>query len=431
MGRSARKAALRAAALAATTTTQLPLASFATSAELSSGAQFNGDRVVLPLYCAIRSQKKHLITTGFFFLLQGFSSLVCSRVCPTAFCTEYYIDGQRFRAVVDTGSPFLMVDGYFDSRGTSSGVFLNDEQSVPLNDMSGEMYGGQDVDVEWRRGSLRLAGCTRAASSRRAYSSTASAAHAPAHVDDSQKWRRSVRADQLWRGAYVSGQRRRRRHLFGLGKETASRIAYDRHFSEQTDVRAAAPAAAHTHAPSPLPSHLFFFMLTCHCGRASSRVAQIQSMEFDFVRRTLTLARRPLLGRGTDAIPLIDLRPLGAPVATYALKVKRLVANGQEMPLKGPVVAVVDTGTTGLVISDSLYDSDEFPLPGTRCAARVSSYTPTSLISFPRIAILLLTYTLSSFVSCLQARPCASLTSRSRQRAQDHHIEREPQTAER
>ena len=87
-------------------------------------------------------------------------------------------------------------------------------------------------------------------------------------------------------------------------------------------------------------------------------------MEFDFVRRTLTLARRPLLGRGTDAIPLIDLRPLGAPVATYALKVKRLVANGQEMPLKGPVVAVVDTGTTGLVISDSLYDSDEFPLPG-------------------------------------------------------------------
>ena len=102
-------------------------------------------------------------------------------------------------------------------------------------------------------------------------------------------------------------------------------------------------------------------------------------MEFDFVRRTLTLARRPLLGRGSDAIPLIDLRPLGAPVATYALKVKRLVANGQEMPLKGPVVAVVDTGTTGLVISDSLYDSDEFPLPGTRCAARVSSYTPTSL----------------------------------------------------
>ena len=72
MGRSARRAALRAAALAATTTTQLPLASFATSAELTSGAQFNNDRIILPLYCAgSGAQKKHLITTGFFFLLRA------------------------------------------------------------------------------------------------------------------------------------------------------------------------------------------------------------------------------------------------------------------------------------------------------------------------------------------------------------------------
>lgn len=32
--------------------------------------------------------------------------------------------------------------------------------------------------------------------------------------------------------------------------------------------------------------------------------------------------------------------------------------------LQRPCYAVVDTGTTGLVISDSLYDSDELPLPG-------------------------------------------------------------------
>jgi len=38
--------------------------------------------------------------------------------------------------------------------------------------------------------------------------------------------------------------------------------------------------------------------------------------------------------------------------------------NGAVVELSRPCVAVVDTGTTGLVISDSLYDSDELPLPG-------------------------------------------------------------------
>ena len=71
-----------------------------------------------------------------------------------------------------------------------------------------------------------------------------------------------------------------------------------------------------------------------------------------------------MLGPRADAIPLVDLRPLGAPVASYAVRVHKLIANGEEMPLTRPCVAVIDTGTTGLVISESLYDSDEFPLPG-------------------------------------------------------------------
>ena len=35
--------------------------------------------------------------------------------CGGAYCTEYSVDGQRFRAVVDTGSPFLLVDGSCDA----------------------------------------------------------------------------------------------------------------------------------------------------------------------------------------------------------------------------------------------------------------------------------------------------------------------------
>lgn len=63
-------------------------------------------------------------------------------------------------------------------------------------------------------------------------------------------------------------------------------------------------------------------------------------------------------------MPLVDLRPLGAPVAPYACKVDRLLVNGVVVPLSRTTVAVLDTGTTGMVISDSLYGSEELPLPG-------------------------------------------------------------------
>ena len=90
----------------------------------------------------------------------------------------------------------------------------------------------------------------------------------------------------------------------------------------------------------------------------------IKSLRFDFRRgkEELTLARRPLLG--LDAVPLVDLRELGSPLAQYACRVERLVVNRRQVDLQRPCYAVVDTGTTGLVISDSLYDSDELPLPG-------------------------------------------------------------------
>ena len=55
--------------------------------------------------------------------------------------------------------------------------------------------------------------------------------------------------------------------------------------------------------------------------------------------------------RSADAVRTIDLRPRGAPVATYAAKVQRLCVNGQEVALDRPVVAVIDTGTTGVSVS--------------------------------------------------------------------------------
>ena len=38
-------------------------------------------------------------------------TVVPMSLCGGGYCALYKIDGQRFRAVLDTGSPFLVVDG--------------------------------------------------------------------------------------------------------------------------------------------------------------------------------------------------------------------------------------------------------------------------------------------------------------------------------
>jgi len=245
----------------------------------------------------------------------------------SAFCTEYYIDGQRFRAVVDTGSPFLLVDGSVTSTFERWGRFLGDDVSVPLGDFSGEAFGGQDVDVEWRRGSLRLAGYLNARVAARNLWDRVRGARAGA-------WTTPSASDAIFEPINFGVVRRYEGRMgggaiyLGLAKDRGKRMRPT--FLEQTD---------------------------------------IQSLQFDFIRRTLTLARRPMLGPRADAIPLVDLRPLGAPVGAYALAVHRLLCNGKELPLARKAVAIIDTGTTGLVISDSLYDSDEMPLPGAAVRA--------------------------------------------------------------
>ena len=77
----------------------------------------------------------------------------------------------------------------------------------------------------------------------------------------------------------------------------------------------------------------------------------ICSLCFDFRELTLKLSRRPLIAG--DAIPLLDLRELGAPIAQYACVVSRLLVNGVPTALERPCVAVIDTGTTGLVHSSA------------------------------------------------------------------------------
>ena len=84
--------------------------------------------------------------------------------------------------------------------------------------------------------------------------------------------------------------------------------------------------------------------------------SQIAAMRFDFLQRRLELAPSALIPRSVDALRMLDLRLAGAPVSNYAVRVARLVVNGEVVRLSRPLVAVIDTGTTGASISDDLFD---------------------------------------------------------------------------
>lgn len=266
-----------------------------------------------------------------------------------AFCTEYFVGGKRFRAVVDTGSPFLLVNGIRNARQTW-GYFEGGDGSLPLGDSSEVDYGGEDVDVEWRRGSLLLAGYANSSEIAASELSRQSGAW-------SRLWTTmlpSARSDVFFEpinfgvvqrskgragaGAiYLGLAKARRPDAFAKGRQQDARIRPT--FLEQTD---------------------------------------IQSLQFHFVKRTLTLARKPLLPRWSDAVPLIDLIRLGAPLAFYAFKIHRLSVNGREMVLRKPCVAVIDTGVTGMLVSEALYESkDEAPSGDWRSVKNMTVETLT------------------------------------------------------
>ena len=221
-------------------------------------------------------------------------------LCGGAYCLGYTIDGQPFRAVADTGSPFVLVDGTCTEAGarTPWGCFRGTGRSSGLEDTE-ELFGGEDVGVEWRRGRLALS---------------------QAKVDE--RLRLTAAIDDACFGivrTYV-GKGGGGAVFLGLAKRRQPRIRPT--LLEQTDVEA---------------------------------------LRFDFPSRRLELSKSALIAPRDDAVRTLDLRPRGAPIATYAARIQRLVINGQVVPLDRPTIAVIDTGTTGASVSDALFDAEYFP----------------------------------------------------------------------
>ena len=97
----------------------------------------------------------------------------------------------------------------------------------------------------------------------------------------------------------------------------------------------------------------------------------VASLRFDFVRRRMELSRTPLIPRGAPALELLDLRRRGSPVESPTVRVSRLVVNGEEVATSRPLVAVIDTGTTGISVSGRApHPLHADPQPGSCLAER-------------------------------------------------------------
>lgn len=220
---------------------------------------------------------------------------------------SYRIDSKLFRAVLDTGSPFLMIPGSCgENTRRKSGCY--EQEGVPSGLSSTfEQFDGFEGEVEWRRAPFSF------------YNATGSM------IVSSPTIVFGVADEGILGG--TGGV------FFGLIKETDSWIRPS--FLGQTDVTS--------------------FQIDLRTKIGSENLENNMAT----VSPSLTLSTVPQLSSLTDYIPITrDLRRYGDPVQHYVSKVKSICING--IPLipsdKRPIYAIFDTGVTGMVLSRELYD---------------------------------------------------------------------------
>lgn len=219
----------------------------------------------------------------------------------------YRVDGSLFRAVLDTGSPFLMVPGSC-SENTKLKTGCYRSQGVPSGlGTTVERFDGFEGEVQWRTAPFSFVNATgsmRVASPLITF---------------------GVASDDIMTGP--GGV------FFGMIRDTDDRIRPS--FLGQTPVQS--------------------FQIDLSNGKESS----IDENQFEKRQRTLTLSTVPLIYH--DYIRLTsDLRRLyGDPVNHYTARAQSILVNG--IPLASssfgkPIYVIFDTGVTGMVISRELFN---------------------------------------------------------------------------
>jgi len=264
------------------------------------------------------------------------------------YVVEYRIGNTTVRGVLDTGSPFITMES---KCGDVWGCLTEDDARRSGLEDTYEIYGLQEDGVtRWVLGDVAFDGKD---ASRKGFVAR----------DDDDETRRTYRVD-------------------GRTGGDAANLATD-----ATDENANAPSVAFAFP------ELSFGVTSQTVGRAGSAAGGVGSAPFvglvkrraDWIRPTfleqtdvssfaldfdndeLTLSRDALIGKDEkkNVFPLVDLRPLGAPVFHYAVTVDELWINGGKYRPRDrtqkpkPIYAVFDSGVTGCLVSrDLFYDSD-------------------------------------------------------------------------
>jgi hypothetical protein len=236
-------------------------------------------------------------------------SIKMERLPEGLLAINFTVDAMQgpFRAIVDTGSPFLLVPSICTSEWgcenpSALAAIADPFMLFKIAELSPtvESFGGQEYDVEWKRGDIKFIG---------------SKAIEP-----------------------MSSRTTFRNIVFGSVGEDITRR----------------------------PGGVF-------CGLIRRRAQEIRptllgqlgydSFAFDAAKEVLTLSCRPLIAPTEDAIKIVDLRTYGSPIQHYAARVKYLYINGQRIIHGTNLFCIIDTGTTGCVLSDDITFNENTPSP--------------------------------------------------------------------
>eukprot|EP00536_Pseudo-nitzschia_multiseries_P005037 jgi/Psemu1/189639/e_gw1.91.62.1 len=247
---------------------------------------------------------------------------------------SYDVDGSPFRAVLDTGSPFLLIPGSCGpNTRLKSGCYRNQGRPLPELEPTIEIFDGFEGEVQWRSGTFGFAlGDGKGKGDDAAETTAASPVQPPLALaaDDNKT---NPKAELIFGVASEDIMGGPGGVFFGMIRDTDARIRPS--FLGQTDVRA---------------------------FRVDLRSRP----------RTLTLSNRALMGRASspesipDFIPMTNVlrRKYGDPVGHYTARAQSMVVNGYPLvdattgsnKNNDQILVIFDTGVTGMVVSRSLFD---------------------------------------------------------------------------
>lgn len=211
-----------------------------------------------------------------------------------AYVIYYRVGGQKFGAIIDTGSPFLTVPGYCDT--TKWGCYRESDSEATDLSTTTERFDNGVGQVEWRKAPLSL------------ISSSEGCTESNVLVQSNVIF--GVLSESLMSGP--GGV------FFGLIKYTDRRIRPS--LLSQTNVQ------------------------SFQIDLASSEPSLILSSES--------------LHSSSDFVPLVrDLQRFGDPTVHYTARAAEVLVNGAPIVTDDnfPIYVIIDTGVSGLVVSEELW----------------------------------------------------------------------------